>query len=97
MEAGARALGQRSILADPRKKNMSKRINQIIKYREIWRPFCPSIIKEQVKNYFKKSYDSKFMTISFEAKKELKKIAPAIVIRDKYKEISRIEKFIKAP
>ena len=77
MEAGARALGQRSILADPRKKNMSRKINQIIKYRGTWRPFCPSVIEEKVKKYFKRSYDSRFMTISFEAKEELKKIAPA--------------------
>ena len=48
-------------------KNMSKKINQIIKQRNL-RPFCPSVIKENVKEYFKRSYDSKFMTISFEAK-----------------------------
>ncbi len=92
MEAGARALGQRSILADPRKKNMSKKINQIIKYRETWRPFCPSVIKENVKEYFKRSYDSKFMTISFEAKKQLKKIAPAVVHIDNTCRIQSVSK-----
>ena len=92
MEAGARALGQRSILGDPRKKEMSAKINKIIKYRESWRPFCPSVLEEQVKKYFLKSYESKFMTISFEAKKKLKKIAPAIVHIDNTCRIQSVQK-----
>ena len=71
---------------------MSKKINQIIKYRETWRPFCPSVIKENVKEYFKRSYDSKFMTISFEAKKQLKKIAPAVVHIDNTCRIQSVSK-----
>jgi len=92
MEAGARALGQRSILGDPRNKKMTKKINLIIKYREVWRPFCPSILEEYVEKYFIKSYRSNFMTISFEAKKELKNIAPAIVHVDNTSRVQSVSK-----
>ncbi len=79
MEAGPRALGNRSILADPRDKMISKKINKIIKYREIWRPFCPSILDYKLNDFFSEVFDSRFMTVSFDANKVLKKIAPAIV------------------
>ena len=92
MEAGPRALGNRSILADPRHKSMSQKINKIIKYREIWRPFCPSILKEEVGNFFHDSFDSKFMTISFHANKKIKKLAPAIVHVDNTCRIQSVDK-----
>ena len=53
MEAGPRALGQRSILADPRKVEARDRVNAVIKYREYWRPFCPSITAESAERYLK--------------------------------------------
>lgn len=83
MEAGPRALGNRSILGDPRSIEIRDKINKIIKYREMWRPFCPSFLSNKLNNFFHKSYDSKFMTISFDANNILKKIAPAIVHIDK--------------
>jgi carbamoyltransferase len=92
MEAGARALGNRSILGDPRDIKTRDKINKIIKYREMWRPFCPSILSEKVKDYFPKSYNSKFMTISFDANKDLKKIAPAIVHIDNTCRIQAVNK-----
>ena len=52
-EIGARALGNRSILADPRKKNMRKILNAKIKYREEFRPFAPSVLEEDAEIYFK--------------------------------------------
>ena len=52
MEAGPRALGNRSILGDPRDIKMRDKINEIIKYREMWRPFCPSILSEEVKIFY---------------------------------------------
>ena len=52
MEFGQRALGNRSILADPRNKNMKKIINKAIKFRESFRPFAPAILIDHVKNYF---------------------------------------------
>ena len=50
MEFGPRALGSRSILADPRNKMMQKQLNLKIKFRESFRPFAPSILEEQTKN-----------------------------------------------
>jgi len=96
MEAGARALGQRSILGDPRDKNMANKINKIIKYRELWRPFCPSILKEHIKDYFDSSYDSKFMTISFKANSKLKRIAPSIVHVDNTCRLQSVSKIHNA-
>ena len=96
MEAGARALGQRSILGDPRDKNMANKINKIIKYRELWRPFCPSILKEHIKYYFDNSYDSKFMTISFKANLKLKRIAPSIVHVDNTCRLQSVSKIHNA-
>lgn len=52
MEYGPRALGNRSILADPRHPEMQKRLNQKIKYREGFRPFAPAVLAEDVSNYF---------------------------------------------
>ena len=92
MEAGPRALGNRSILGDPRNISTRDKINKIIKYREMWRPFCPSFLADKVSNFFCKSYDSKFMTISFDAKNNLKKIAPAIVHVDKTCRIQSVDK-----
>ena len=49
-ESGRRALGNRSILADPRNKNMKDIINEKVKHRQWFRPFAPSILREEVKN-----------------------------------------------
>lgn len=79
MEAGPRALGQRSILVDPRSTNNRDKVNAVIKYREDWRPFCPSIIAENMLDYFDNYSDAPFMIISFQANKKLTEDAPAIV------------------
>ena len=54
MEFGPRALGSRSILADPRPLNMQKKLNLKIKFRESFRPFAPAILEEKLNNFFKK-------------------------------------------
>ena len=54
MEFGPRALGSRSILADPRPKDMQSRLNIKIKYRESFRPFAPSVLKEHINEFFMK-------------------------------------------
>ena len=79
MEAGPRALGQRSILADPRSVEARDRVNAVIKYREPWRPFCPSILAEAAGRYLVDAQDAPFMIIAFEASEELKRAAPAVV------------------
>ena len=61
MEFGPRALGARSILGDPRKDNMQKNLNLKIKFRESFRPFAPSVLLEDVSDWFeleKESLDS---------------------------------------
>lgn len=79
MEGGPRALGARSILADPRNTDSGDRVNEAIKFRELWRPFCPSMLADEANNYLINSFDSKYMTISFLAKDRMKKEAPAVV------------------
>lgn len=68
MEFGARALGNRSILADPRNPDIVKIINNKIKNRDFWMPFAPVILHERVKDYLinQKNIDAPFMTIAFE-------------------------------
>jgi len=61
MEFGPRALGHRSILGDPRDKDMQKKMNLKIKYRESFRPFAPSVLREEMKNWFDIDIDSPYM------------------------------------
>ncbi|OGV37090.1 MAG: hypothetical protein A2X48_04570 [Lentisphaerae bacterium GWF2_49_21] len=64
MEFGPRALGYRSILADTRKAEIKNKINSTIKFREEFRPFAPSILRECVKDYFEKDINCPFMTFT---------------------------------
>ncbi len=70
MEFGPRALGARSILADPRSTKMQKELNLKIKFRESFRPFAPSILREDVSNWFELDYESPYMLLVSEVKKE---------------------------
>jgi carbamoyltransferase len=79
MEAGPRALGQRSILADPRREDARDRVNEVIKYREFWRPFCPSMQAEAAERYLVDYDDGRFMIVAFKATEALKRDAPAVV------------------
>jgi carbamoyltransferase len=70
MEAGPRALGGRSILADPRPPEMKDRVNDRVKFREAWRPFALSILEEHFPDYVKKPTASPFMIMAFEVNEE---------------------------
>ena len=70
MEFGPRALGGRSILADPRSAKMQKQLNLKIKFRESFRPFAPSILREDLSEWFELDTDSPYMLIVSEVKKE---------------------------
>lgn len=61
MEFGPRALGGRSILADPRNRQMQKKLNLEIKFRESFRPFAPSVLEEDVAEYFDPPFSSPYM------------------------------------
>ena len=63
MEFGPRALGGRSILGDPRSETMQKILNLKVKYRESFRPFAPSVLREDVKEWFDLDYDSPYMLL----------------------------------
>ncbi len=63
MEFGPRALGCRSILGDPRSDKMQKNLNLKVKYRESFRPFAPSILKEDLSNWFTMNVDSPYMLL----------------------------------
>ena len=77
-EWGPRALGNRSIIVDPRIKNMKDLLNKKIKKRESFRPFAPSVLDNEVKNWFKKNEQVPFMTHVFEIKNEKRKEIPAV-------------------
>ncbi len=70
MEFGPRALGNRSILADPRNKSMQKNLNLQIKYRESFRPFAPSILFEEQSNWFDLNKSSPYMLLVGMIKKQ---------------------------
>ena len=69
MEFGPRALGGRSILADPRSEKMQKELNLKIKFRESFRPFAPSVLREKVSEWFNLSYDSPYMLLVADVEK----------------------------
>jgi len=69
MEFGPRSLGNRSIIADPRSQNMQKVLNLKVKFRESFRPFAPSILREDVGDYFELNEDSPYMLLVADVKK----------------------------
>ncbi|MFC1750795.1 carbamoyltransferase [Pseudomonadota bacterium] len=78
-EVGPRALGARSILANPTNPKIKHTINQNVKFRDSWRPFCPSITKETSQKYFDGGDESHFMIVSHQTKTNLKQSLPSIV------------------
>ncbi len=77
MEWGPRALGNRSILGDPRHPEMQKRLNLKIKYREGFRPFAPSVLHEETANYFDLDRPSPYMLLVAPVREERRKPLPA--------------------
>jgi carbamoyltransferase len=78
MEWGPRALGNRSIIADPRQDDMKDILNARIKYRESFRPFAPSILGEAVSEYFDQSYPDPFMLKVYNVLPEKQGEIPAV-------------------
>lgn len=70
MEAGPRALGGRSIVADPSIPGMKDKVNAEVKHREMWRPFAPSMLSEDIGQYVQGPYKSPFMILAFQARKD---------------------------
>ena len=79
MEFGPRALGNRSILGNPTIPGTSDRINEMVKFREKWRPFCPSILREHAGEIIGRDMDAPFMTLSFSVTRGWKSRIPEVV------------------
>jgi carbamoyltransferase len=78
MEWGVRALGNRSIVADPRRANMREIINTRIKYRERFRPFAPSILEEALDEYFVGAVPDPFMIQVYPVRPDKRAVIPAV-------------------
>ena len=70
MEFGPRSLGSRSILGDPRSEKMQKTLNLKVKYRESFRPFAPSVLREDLTDWFELDYDSAYMLLVGDVRKD---------------------------
>ena len=78
-ESGRRALGNRSILADPRSTEMKDKINERVKHRQWYRPFAPSILREEVNSWFDREVDSPYMSFCLKFKEDMKDKVPAVL------------------
>ncbi|MBD3256810.1 hypothetical protein GF377_00155 [candidate division GN15 bacterium] len=82
MEFGPRALGFRSILADPRNPDMKSMINAAVKYREPFRPFAPAVMREKVSEWFQCDRDAPYMVINFPVREDKRSVIPAVTHAD---------------
>ena len=82
MEFGPRALGNRSIVADPRRADMKEILNTRIKHRETYRPFAPSVLEERIGEYFERSEPSPFMLMVYQVRPDKRELVPAITHAD---------------
>jgi carbamoyltransferase len=78
MEFGPRALGQRSIVADPRRGDMKDILNARIKHREPFRPFAPSVLAERVGEWYDQDYPSPFMVLVYKTREARREQIPAV-------------------
>ena len=92
MEFGPRALGNRSIIADPRNPKMKEIINMKIKRRESFRPFAPSILSEFQQDWFKGNFDNLYMSSLSDVLEEKRKIVPSITHIDGTARIQSVHK-----
>lgn len=82
MEFGPRALGNRSIIGAPNVEGIAERINEQIKYRERWRPFCPSMLDRVAPQMLKTDHPAPYMTFTFDVTEEWKTRVPEVVHED---------------
>jgi carbamoyltransferase len=94
MEFGPRALGSRSILADPRDPEMNAKVNNAVKFREWWRPFAPSLKKEAVGDYLESARDSPFMILTAQVRPEKRGMIPSVTHVDGSARPQTVEKEI---
>jgi carbamoyltransferase len=92
MEFGPRALGNRSIIADPRRSEMKDVLNSRIKRRESFRPFCPSVLAEKTGEYFENDYTSPFMTMAYKIRPDQQEKLAAVTHLDGTGRLQTVEK-----
>jgi carbamoyltransferase len=92
MEFGPRALGNRSILGCPSVGNIADRINQQIKFRERWRPFCPSVLDRVAPSIIQTDHPAPYMTITFDVAPEWKSRIPEVVHQDGTARVQIVER-----
>ena len=97
MEWGPRALGNRSIVVDPRRSEMKDVLNERIKRREPFRPFAPSILLEKVGDYFEKSYPDPFMIKVYPVKPDKRPLIPAVTHVDGSSRLQTVSLINTAP
>jgi carbamoyltransferase len=91
MEFGPRALGSRSILADPRDPEMNAKVmNNAVKFREWWRPFAPSFKKEAAPEYLESAFDSPFMIFAAQVRPEKRSVIPYYRLIDEFGKITGV-------
>jgi carbamoyltransferase len=78
MEMGPRALGNRSILADPRTTEMKDLLNARVKFREEFRPFAPSVLEDKTGDWFVSGYPSPYMILVYDVRPEKRELVPAV-------------------
>lgn len=93
-ESGRRALGNRSILADPRNLKMKDLINQKVKHREWFRPLAPSILEERVSEYFEDQVFSPYMSFALKVKEGKRDKIPAVVHFDGTARLQTVNKLL---
>lgn len=90
LEYGPRALGNRSILADPRDPLMKDKVNKSIKFREAFRPFAPVVLEERMSEYFDTEMSSRYMLFTFNVRKEKQGVIPAVTHIDNTSRIQSV-------
>jgi carbamoyltransferase len=95
MEFGPRALGHRSIVADPRRSDMKDILNARIKHREEFRPFAPSILAEATADWFDQDYTSPFMVLVYKTKPDKREKIPAVNHVDDTGRVQTVERDVE--
>ena len=95
MEFGPRALGHRSIVADPRRSDMKDVLNARIKHREAFRPFAPSILADAAGDWFDQDYTSPFMVLVYKTKPDKREKIPAVNHVDDTGRVQTVERDVE--
>jgi carbamoyltransferase len=97
MEVGPRALGNRSIIADPRRPDTKDILNAKVKHRESFRPFAPSVLEEAIGEYFAPDYPSPYMIMVYDVHPEKRDVVPSITHVDGTGRVQSVKRAVNPP